>query len=90
MKEKGQTISGLIALKVDDEEIVKRIILRGKESGRADDQNEAVVRNRINEYNEKTRPVFDFYAAQGKSHSVNGMGSVLAIFRRLCGVIRKF
>ncbi len=90
LKEKGQTISGLIALTVDDEEIVKRIILRGIASGRADDQNEAIVRKRINEYNEKTRPVFDFYAKQGKSHSVNGMGTVLAIFRRLCGAIRGF
>lgn len=87
LKTKNSAIAGLVALTVDEDEIVKRLLLRGKESGRPDDQNEPIIRTRIREYNEKTAPVFDHYRKFGKSHSVNGMGTVLAIFRRLCKVI---
>lgn len=87
MEEEGTTIHLLIALQVDDEEIVHRIKLRGVSSGRADDSDEQIIRNRIVVYNTETAPVFDFYAEQGKSHSVNGIGSIDEIFDRLCNVI---
>lgn len=80
-------ISGLIALEVDEEEIVKRILKRGESSGRPDDNDETIIRKRIDVYKNETSPVFDFYAASGKSHSIPGVGSIDDIFDRLCAVI---
>jgi adenylate kinase len=87
LQESGQSVSCLIALNVDDEEIVNRILLRGKTSGRPDDNDESIVRNRINVYNQETTPVFDHYLAQGKSSKVHGLGTIEEIFCRLCDVI---
>ncbi len=87
LKSKGQEVSGLIALDVPDEEIVQRLLLRGRNSGRADDRNEDVIRNRIATYREQTVPVYDYYAEKGKSHTVNGVGSIEEIFERLCKVV---
>jgi len=87
MVEEGTAVHALIALQVADEEIIQRIKLRGATSGRTDDSDENIIRNRINVYNTETTPVFDYYAAQGKSHSVNGLGSIDDIFGRLCTVI---
>lgn len=56
-------------------------------SGRADDANDTVVRNRLAVYKNETAPVFDYYAKQGKSHRIDGMGSVEEIFQRLCTLI---
>src|ERR1700739_4699516 len=61
---KGENISGMIALEVDDEELEHRLLLRGKNSGRADDANPDVIRKRIKEYNNKTAPVAQFYKKQ--------------------------
>lgn len=83
----GTTIAGLVALQVDDEEIVRRILERGKASNRADDNDESIVRKRIAVYNAETSPVFDFYAAQQKSHRIDGIGSIEEIFERLCAQI---
>lgn len=80
-------VAGLIALHVDDEEIVERILLRGATSGRADDNDEAVVRKRIAVYKNETTPVFDYYAAQHKSYNVDGIGSIPEIFERLCVLV---
>jgi len=87
---KEQSVSVLIALDVDDEEIVKRLLERGKTSGRKDDANEEVIRNRIDVYKKETSPVFDFYSKTGKSVKVNGIGTIYAIFRRLCKILNKF
>lgn len=84
----GTEVSALIALDVDDEEIVERLLLRGKTSGRKDDANEAVIRNRIEVYKSETTPVYDFYAESGdKSMKINGIGSIEDIFGRLCDAI---
>ena len=87
LEEKNQSISFLLSLDVDDEEIVQRIMLRGKTSGRPDDNDEEIVRKRIQVYNEETAPVFDYYNKQNKSVKVNGIGTVDEIFDRLCTVI---
>lgn len=85
MLEKKQTpISVMLALEVDKDELVKRLLLRGKDSGRADDQDESIIENRIKVYNESTAPVIDYYAAQGKYTGVDGMGTIEEIFDRLC------
>lgn len=82
-----ESVSALIALDVDDEELVQRLLLRGKTSGRKDDANEAVIRNRIEVYENETRPVFDYYAQSGKSMKIDGIGSIEDIFGRLCAAI---
>jgi adenylate kinase len=87
LKTKQTKIAALVALDVPEQEIVTRILLRGKNSGRADDNNEEIIRNRFQVYQSETMPVFDFYAKQKVSYSVNGVGTLLAIFRRLCKVI---
>jgi adenylate kinase len=77
-------ISCMIALKVDDEELTKRLLLRGQTSGRPDDQNEELIRKRVQEYNTKTTPVADYYAGQGKFYAVDGIGEIDEIFDQLC------
>jgi adenylate kinase len=77
-------ISGMIALEVDENELTKRILLRGQTSGRADDQDESLVQKRVSEYNSKTKPVADFYASQNKFVSINGIGEIEEIFENIC------
>lgn len=87
LSEKNTSINCMLALEVDNEELTKRLLLRGKDSGRADDQNEEIIRNRIKEYNNKTAPLKDFYSAQNKFHAVNGIGGIDEIFSALCAEI---
>lgn len=87
LKKKKTAISMMIALEVNDEELTQRLLLRGANSGRADDRSEEVIRRRIYEYNSKTAPLKQYYAAQNKFHSVYGMGSVENIFELLCATI---
>ena len=61
--------------------------MRGKNSGRADDQNEGIIRNRIQEYNNKTLPLKEFYGAQGKLQEIEGIGSIESINQKLCAAI---
>ncbi len=83
LQKKGTAISAMLALEVDNEELVKRLLLRGKDSGRADDQNEDIIRNRVNEYNNKTLPLKKYYSEQAKFHSIHGIGSIESIFNQL-------
>jgi adenylate kinase len=80
----------MIALKVDDEELLRRLLLRGKDSGRADDANPEVINKRIHEYNSKTAPVAEFYQKQGKFESIHGIGSVHEIFHAIRAIINKW
>lgn len=84
---KGTGVTKMLALEVHDEELLKRLLERGKTSGRSDDSDENVIRNRINEYNQKTAPLKDYYSKQGKFSSINGIGSIDEIFDRICGQI---
>ena len=77
----------LLDLEVPEDELTKRILERGKTSGRTDDANIETIKNRIAEYNKKTKPVMDFYAAEGKKVVINGVGSVDEIFANLCKAI---
>ena len=87
LESKQSAISGMIALVVNDDELERRLLLRGKESGRPDDANPEVIRKRIVEYNNKTAPVADFYKEQNKFKSINGIGSVEEIFEAICSII---
>ena len=83
----GQKISAVLALEVETDELVKRLQLRGESSGRADDMSIDVIRNRIEVYNQKTKPIIDYYIAQGKYYPVVGTGEIAEIFERLCKVV---
>lgn len=87
LAEKDMDITCLIALTVDDDEIVARLLGRALKEGRADDADETVIRNRIGEYNQKTAQVYHYYDMQDKSYSVDGIGEVDEIFSRICFVI---
>jgi adenylate kinase len=80
-------ISATVALEADDDVLVERLVNRGKTSGRVDDQDEEKIRNRFEEYNNKTAPLRDFYEAQGKFHSVDGIGGIDEITHRLTTLI---
>jgi adenylate kinase len=84
---KGTAISVMLALEVDEQELIKRLLLRGKDSGRADDANEEVIANRISVYNEQTAVVADFYSKQNKFKRIDGVGTIDEIFNRLCSAI---
>ncbi len=87
LESKNNRITLMIALEVTDEELTKRLLQRGIESGRADDQNEEVIRRRVYEYNSKTAPLKQYYSLQSKFHSVYGMGTIEDIFDLLCATI---
>ncbi|MBP6656937.1 MAG: adenylate kinase [Bacteroidia bacterium] len=87
LERKGTAISMMLALEVEDSELIKRLLNRGIESGRADDQNESIIAKRINEYNTKTAPLKDYYSRQGKFHSIHGTGTIDDIFSSLSKVI---
>ncbi len=90
LAEMGMEVTGLVALAVEDEEIVQRILGRGKTSGRTDDNDESIIRNRIEVYKQETRPVFDYYAKSNKSFEIGGLGSIDDVFDRLCKQINTF
>jgi len=87
MGSKGMSISAMLALEVEDEVLVERILNRGKDSGRADDADESIIRNRITEYYNKTAILKDYYSAADKYYGVNGVGSIEEISERLYEII---
>lgn len=87
LETKSQSITATIALEADDEVLVQRLLERGKTSGRPDDQDEEKIRNRYQEYNEKTAPLMNYYKEQNKFYAVNGIGSIAEITERLSAVI---
>lgn len=87
LAEKSDPISAMLALEVPEEELVRRLLGRGATSGRSDDQDVAVIRNRIREYETKTAPLKDYYAAQGKYKAIDGVGSLEDITVRLVEAI---
>lgn len=87
LNELGAEVSALIALEVSEDEIVRRILLRGETSGRPDDKDEEIIRNRMAVYQRETSQVADHYSALGKSHFVDGVGAIEEVFERLCAII---
>ncbi len=83
LAKKGWKINSMIALEVEEDELVKRLLLRGKESQRKDDQDEDIIRNRMAVYNNETAPLKDFYSEQGKFIGVNGLGTIEEINGRI-------
>jgi adenylate kinase len=86
---KKTSIAVVLALEVSEEELVKRLLNRGKTSGRSDDTNDEVIRKRFAVYMNETSPVADHYKKARKFFSIKGEGSVNDIFSSLCEVIDK-
>ncbi|MER3318000.1 MAG: adenylate kinase [Allomuricauda sp.] len=87
LESKDMKINATIALEAEDDILVARLLERGKSSGRSDDQDESKIRNRFDEYNQKTAPLKAYYEKQDKFHSVNGIGEIEEITERLSKVI---
>ena len=81
------SISMTIALEVDENLLIDRLINRGKDSGRADDQDRSKIQNRFEEYNNKTSPLINYYKNQNKFFEVNGMGDINEISARIFNTI---
>lgn len=85
----GSSIDALVSLKVDKEEIVTRILERGKTSGRADDNDRGIIENRIQVYENETRPVYDYFQERGLSYEIDGMGSLDEVFSRISEILEE-
>ena len=86
LSERGHKIAAMIELAVPEDELMARLINRGKESGRSDD-NEETIKKRLNVYHTQTAPLIDWYEKEGIHHHIEGLGTVDEIFARVCNVI---
>lgn len=89
LNENQAPISGMLSLDVEEQELIDRLMKRGIISGRADDQDLNVIKNRIQVYHQKTAPLADYYSKQGKYFSINGMGEIPQIAYRLKETVGK-
>ena len=80
---KGMSISMTIALEVEESLLIDRLISRGRDSGRADDQDRSKIQNRFDEYNNKTAPLISFYKNQNKFYEIDGVGEINDISSRI-------
>ncbi|MCH5335108.1 MAG: adenylate kinase [Alistipes sp.] len=87
LAERGLKVSAMVYMDVPEQELVRRILLRGRESGRADDASEEVIRNRIEVYNSQTAVVAKHYEAQGKYYRIDGVGSLDEVTSRICQAV---
>mgnify|MGYP002857803683 CR=1 FL=1 len=88
LKKFNMELSGVLSLEVPEEMLIERMLERGKTSGRADDNIDS-IKHRFVEYDNKTKPVLDYYKDSGKLHAVNGVGAIEDIFKTLCNTIDK-
>ena len=86
LKERGQDISVMLDLDVPEEELMTRLIKRGQESGRADD-NEETIKKRLVVYNTQTSPLKEYYKGEGKYQHINGLGTMEGIFEDICKAV---
>ena len=86
LAERGDAVSAMLELDVPEDELMKRLILRGQQSGRADD-NEATIRKRLVVYHEQTQPLIEWYKQEGLHHHIDGLGDLDRIFQDICKVI---
>lgn len=85
----GRSVSAMLSLEVEKEQLLSRLINRGNSSGRSDDANRSVIENRIEVYNQKTAPLINYYNKVGKYERINGIGTVQEITDRLKAIIEK-
>ncbi len=89
LEEKGTSISAVVSLEVEEEELVKRLKSRAEVSGRTDDADENIIRNRIQVYKDETFPLKDFYTERGIVKIVNGIGEIEQIFSDICARVEE-
>jgi len=87
LNSKGTEVSSMLALEVDEDELITRLLERGKSSGRADDQDAGIIKNRIRVYETETAVLKTYYANQNKFFGINGVGSIESITLGLCKAI---
>lgn len=87
LAERGQSVSIMLDLDVPEDELMTRLIKRGQESGRADD-NEETIKKRLVVYHSQTAPLIDWYKAEGQYCHINGLGTMEGIFEEICKAIR--
>nr|WKN34733.1 adenylate kinase [Tunicatimonas sp. TK19036] len=83
LNQKNTPITGMIALSVPDNELIQRIIERGKTSGRVDDQDTNKIATRLDVYKNETLPVANYYETQGRYVQIDGVGTIDAIYTRI-------
>ena len=88
LAERGQDVSVMVDLEVPDDELMVRLIKRGKDSGRADD-NEETIKKRLHVYHSQTAPLIDWYKNEKKYQHINGLGTMEGIFAEICEAIDK-
>ena len=88
LAERGQDVSVMVDLDVPEEELMVRLIKRGKDSGRADD-NEETIKKRLHVYHSQTAPLIDWYKNEKKYQHINGLGTMEGIFAEICEAIDK-
>lgn len=86
LSERGHNVAAMIELDVPEDELMTRLIKRGKESGRSDD-NEETIKKRLDVYHNQTAPLIEWYKAEGIHHHINGLGELPRIFGDICAVI---
>jgi adenylate kinase len=86
LDERGDKVAAMIELDVPEEELMKRLILRGQQSGRADD-NEETIKKRLVVYHSQTQPLIEWYKQEGLHHHIDGLGELERIFKDICKVI---
>ncbi len=86
LNERGHKIAAMIELDVPEDELMTRLIKRGKESGRSDD-NEETIQKRLNVYRNQTSPLIEWYKKEGIHNHINGLGELDRIFGDICAVI---
>ena len=88
LEERGDRVAAMIELDVPEDELMKRLILRGQQSGRADD-NEETIRKRLVVYHSQTQPLIEWYKNEGLHYHINGLGELDRIFSDISAVIDK-
>ncbi len=86
LAERQHKVAAMIELDVPEEELMKRLIKRGQESGRSDD-NEETIKKRLTVYHNQTSPLIEWYEKEGIHHHINGLGELDRIFGDICAVI---
>lgn len=87
LTENGTPVSGMLCLLVEKDELINRLLNRGKTSGRPDDQDVSIIENRINVYHEKTSPLREYYGLQNKYYKIDGTGTIEEIAQRLSDTV---
>ncbi len=88
LEERGHKVAAMIELDVPEEELMKRLLLRGQQSGRSDD-NEETIKKRLNVYHSQTAPLIEWYKKEGVHNHIDGLGELERIFTDVCSVLER-